>query len=83
MKFAHLCEQNVHGIKPPSLKKLKENQYRQYKIGRGNIDSNILIKRGTVYLDECRLSLAVQKDPSKLIPSIIVEKEGTLIMTRC
>lgn len=47
------------------------------------MNTNILIKKGVVNLDECRLSLATQKDPTKLTASIVVEKEGTLIMTRC
>lgn len=47
------------------------------------MNTNILIKKGIVNLDECRLSLATQKDPTKLAASIVVEKEGTLMMSRC
>jgi len=36
------------------------------------MNTNILIKKGMVYLDECRFSLATQKDPTKLVPSIVV-----------
>lgn len=69
-------------IKPPSWKDLKENSYRGYRVS-SNMNTNIIVKKGTLFLDECRLSLATQKDPSKLAPSIVVEKEATLIMSRC
>ena len=75
MKFAHSCEVNYNMRKNPSYQELKENSYRGFKVGtRDNINTNILIKKGTLLLDECRLSLAAHKDPNKLVPSIIVEK---------
>jgi hypothetical protein len=61
LKFAHICENTFNMYKPPSWKKLKQNLYRGYKI-RPNMNTNLLIKRGTVYIDECRFSLSTQKD---------------------
>ncbi len=68
--------------KPPSLAELKQKSYRGYKLSP-DMNTNLYIKRGTVHIDECRLSLATQKDPTKLVPAIVVEKEGTLVMSRC
>lgn len=40
------------------------------------------MKRGTLQIDECKLSLATQKDPKRLVAAIIVEEEGTLLVSR-
>lgn len=82
MKLAHICEQSFSMYKAPDYFQLKEKSYRGFRVGN-SMNTNILIKKGVVNLDECRLSLATQKDPTKLTASIVVEKEGTLIMTRC
>ncbi len=73
LKLAHICEQNSDMYNPPGLVQLREKSYRGYKVC-SNMNTNLLIKRGIVNLDECRLSLATQKDPSKLVASIVVEK---------
>lgn len=73
LKFAHICEQANDKCKAPDHAKLKEKSYRHFRV-QDNINTNILIKKGVVNLDDCRLSLATQKDPTKLSPSIVVEK---------
>lgn len=71
IKFAHTCEHAKNMIRWPSLKSTRENRYRPYKVDE-NINTSILIKRGTLQVDECRLSLAALKDPRHLYASIIV-----------
>lgn len=73
LKFAHICEQINTTYKAPDHAKLKEKSYRHFRV-QDNMNTNILIKKGVVNLDDCRLSLATQKDSTKLSPSIVVEK---------
>ena len=60
---------------------VKDNRYRPLKVEE-TINTSILVKRGTLQIDECRFSLAAQKDIRHLFASIVVEEEGSLIITR-
>lgn len=46
------------------------------------MNTSILLRKGTLQIDECRLSFAGQRDSSRLFPIISVEEEGSLILTR-
>lgn len=81
IKFAHLCELNKYIIKWPALKALKQSKYRKLDLG-DNINTNIIVKRGILQMDECKLSLAAQKDANRLNACIIVEEEGSLIINK-
>lgn len=42
----------------------------------------LYIKKGTVQLDECRISMAAYHRKDFLLPCVVVEKEGCLILNR-
>ena len=42
----------------------------------------LYLKCGTLQLDECKLSLASYQNPSSVVPCIVVEQDGTLIVNR-
>ena len=46
------------------------------------MNSCLYLKKGTLQVDECRLSLASYQNPDSLVPCIVVEEKGTLIMNR-
>ena len=46
------------------------------------MNASILLKRGTLQIDECRLSFSGQRDPNHIFPIIAVEEEGSLILAR-
>ena len=46
------------------------------------MNSCIYLKKGTLQIDECRLSLASYKNPESLVPCIVVEEKGVLIINR-
>ena len=60
---------------------MRDNRFMGLRVG-DNMNTNILIKRGKLHVDECRFSMAGHRDASRVYPSIVVEREGTLIMTR-
>ena len=60
---------------------MRENRYMGLKVAE-NMNVNILIKKGVLHIDECRFSMAGQRDTAKVYPSIVVKDQGTLVITR-
>ncbi len=73
LRFAHLCESDKDILRWPSLKELRSNRFRGLRTGE-NLNASIWLKRGTLQMDECRLSFAGQRDPNHLFPIITVEQ---------
>lgn len=68
-----MCIHSKGMIRWPGIKAIRDNRYRPMTVD-DNINTCILIKRGTLQLDECRFSMITQKDQRHLYPSIIVEE---------
>ena len=81
IKFAHLCEYEKGLVSWPSIREMRDNRFMGLRVGH-NMNTNILVKRGVLHVDECRFSMAGQRDTSRVYPSIVVEREGTLMITR-
>jgi hypothetical protein len=81
LRFAHLCDYDKEILKWPTIKELRANRYRGLKTG-DNMNASIVLKRGTLQIDECRLSFSGQRDPNHIFPIIAVEEEGSLILAR-
>jgi hypothetical protein len=76
-----LCEYDKDILRWPSFRELRDNRYRGLKADY-NMNTSILLRKGTLQIDECRFSFAGQKDANRLSPIITVEEEGSLIITR-
>ena len=81
LKLAHICKQSKSVTKWPGLRVVRDNRYLPVKVDE-TINTSILIRRGILQIDECRFSLAAQKDSRRLYASIVVEQEGSLVITR-
>lgn len=81
--MANICEN--HSQSYSSLNKsysfIKSQNFRGYKISE-TMNCCLYLKCGTLQLDECRLSLASYSNPSSVVPCIVVEKDGILIVNR-
>jgi len=71
LRFAHLCDYEKEILRWPTIKELRANRYRGLKIG-DNMNASILLKRGTLQIDECRMSFSGQRDPNHIFPIIAV-----------
>lgn len=77
-----MCEvssrQGARKIDHPTLKK---HNYMKFKTHLG-MNTCLYIKQGTVQLDECKISLTAYDRKEMLVPAIVVEKNGCLILNR-
>jgi len=60
---------------------MHDNRYLGLATGE-NMNACIVVRRGVLCVEECRFSLAGQRDGGKIYPCIVVEQEGSLVMTR-
>ena len=73
IKMANICENHsAQSIINKSYESLKKQHYRGFKLVP-TMNSCIYLKKGTLQLDECRLSLASYSNPNNLVPCIVVE----------
>lgn len=83
VKFAHSGNAQELMVENARDFNYLDDQVNIFQTGE-NMNCIIYAIRGKISVEECKFSLNVLRDENRsIIPCVVVEKEGQLLMTRC